>query len=71
MEGTDLEDLIAKAAVAVEAHAESAQRSRFRLARLSLDAEASLRSAIAGESSTVPGAPSRGVTSGSKLDVQR
>jgi hypothetical protein len=41
------------------------------MAKLSADAAASLRSAIIGETPTVPGQPHRGVTSGTRLDVQR
>lgn len=70
-EGTEVDDLIAKAAVAVDGHATAAQASRLRMARLSADAAASLRSAIIGETPTMPGMPHRGVTSGTKLDVQR
>ena len=65
-DGTEVDDLISKAAVAVEGHAASAQLSRFRMARLSADA-----AAIANEAPAVPGKPSRGVTSGTRLDVQR
>ncbi len=67
----DVEDLISKAALAVDGHATAAQLSRTRMARLSSDAAASLRSAIIGETPTVPGMPRRGVTSGTRLDVQR
>jgi len=70
-EGTEVDDLISKAAVAVEGHAASAQLSRSRMARLSADAAASLRSAIEGESPSGPGEPPKGVTSGTRLDVQR
>lgn len=69
--GGEVDDLIAKAAAAVEAHGAAAQLSRFRMARLSADAASTLRSAIAHETPTVPGKPSRGVTSGTRLDVQR
>lgn len=70
-EGTEVDDLISKAAVAVEGHAAAAHTARLRMARLSADAAASLRSAIVGETPTEPGMPSRGVTSGTRLDVQR
>jgi hypothetical protein len=70
-EGTEVDDLISKAAVAVEGHVASAQLSRSRMARLSADAAASLRSAIEGESPSGPGEPPKGVTSGTRLDVQR
>ncbi|MFI5231591.1 MAG: hypothetical protein ACHQSE_03660 [Gemmatimonadales bacterium] len=69
--GTGVDDLISKAAVAVEGHAASAQLSRARMARLSADAAASLRSAIEGEGPSGPGEPPKGVTSGTRLDVQR
>jgi hypothetical protein len=71
VEGTEVDDLISKAAVAVEGHAATSQLARLRMARLSADAAASLRSAIVGETPTEPGQPGRGVTSGSRLDVQR
>jgi hypothetical protein len=71
VEGTEVDDLISKAAVAVEGHAASTQALRVRMSRLSVDAAASLRSAIVGESPAEPGMPSRGVTSGTRLDVQR
>jgi hypothetical protein len=70
-DGGEVDDLISKAAVAVDGHATVAQQSRLRMARLSADAAASLRSAIIGETPTVPGQPSRGITSGTRLDVQR
>ncbi len=70
-EPSAVDDLISKAAVAVEGHAAAAQLSRARMARLSADAAATRRSAIVGETPTTPGMPSRGVTSGTKLDVQR
>ena len=69
--GGDVDDLISKAALAVEGHEASARVSRFRMARLSADAAATLRTAIAHEAPTQPGMPSRGVTSGTRLDVQR
>lgn len=69
--GTEVDDLISKAAVAVEGHAAAAQLSRARMARLSADAAATLRSAIEGESPSGPGEPPKGVTSGTRLDVQR
>lgn len=71
VEGTEVDDLISKAAVAVEGHAASAQSSRNRMARLSAESAASLRSAIIFETPTEVGKPSRGVTAGSRLDVQR
>jgi len=70
-ESTEMDDLISKAAVAVEGHAAAAELSRVRMARLSTDAEKSLRSAIIGETPPQPGMPARGVTSGTRLDVQR
>jgi hypothetical protein len=70
-EETEVDDLIAKAAVAVEEHATASQLSRQRMARLSADAASSLRSAIEAEAPSGPGHPPRGVTSGSRLDVQR
>ena len=70
MDEMELEDLIAKAAVAVEAHAVASERSRKRLARLSVEAEASLR-AISNESRSGEGLPRGAGTAGSKLDVQR
>ena len=70
-EGTEVDDLISKAAVAVDGHVASAQLSRARMARLSADAAASLRSAIEGESPSGPGEPPKGVTAGTRLDVQR
>jgi hypothetical protein len=66
-----VDDLISKAAVAVEGHAASAQVSRLRMARLTADAAASLRSAIEGESPSGPGEPPKGMPSGTRLDVQR
>jgi hypothetical protein len=69
-EGTVVDDLISKAAVAVEAHVVTAQVARSRMAKLSAEAAASLRAAIEGEAPAPPGAPSRGVTSGTRLDVQ-
>ena len=71
VEGGPVDDLISKAAVAVEGHAVAAELSRNRMARLSADAAASLRSAIIGETPTEPGMPARGTTSGTRLDVQR
>ena len=71
VEGTEVDDLISKAAVAVEGHAASTQVSRLRMARLSADAAASLRSAIVGETPVEEGSGPRGVTSGTRLDVQR
>jgi hypothetical protein len=71
IEGSDVDDLISKAAVAVEGHAASAQSSRLRMARLSADAAASLRSALVGEAPIEEGSGPRGVTSGTRLDVQR
>jgi hypothetical protein len=66
-----VDDLISKAAVAVEGHVAAAQLSRLRMARLSSDAAASLKSAIEGESPSGPGDPPRGITAGTRLDVQR
>jgi hypothetical protein len=71
IDGDQVDDLISKAAVAVDGHATVAQQSRLRMARLSADAAASLRSAIVGETPSVPGQPSKGITSGTRLDVQR
>lgn len=71
VEGGEVDDLISKAAVAVDSHATASQLARLRMARLSADAAASLRSAIIGETPTEPGMPRRGVTSGTRLDVQR
>jgi hypothetical protein len=71
IDGDEVDDLISKAAVAVDGHATLAQQSRLRMARLSADAAASLRSAIVGETPAVPGQPSRGINSGTRLDVQR
>jgi hypothetical protein len=69
-EGTVVDDLISKAAIAVDAHMVTAQVARSRMAKLSAEAAASLRSAIEGEAQAAPGAPSKGVTSGTRLDVQ-
>jgi hypothetical protein len=71
VDAVEVDDLISTAAVAVEGHAAATQLSRLRMARLSADAAASLRSAIEGESPSGPGQPARGVTSGTRLDVQR
>jgi hypothetical protein len=70
-EAPEVDDLIAKAAVALEGHASAAQAARTRMARLSADAAASLRSAIEGESPSGTERSARGATSGTRLDVQR
>ena len=58
--GTEVDDLISKAALAVEGHADRRGDPRTRMTRLSADAAASLRSAIANETPTDAGQAPRG-----------